>query len=421
MDARQDRVQGAAGFWFPSPRVSRCHWPLLFQNFRWCTADTWHARRLPFVGTLIKPTADRYQFIRSNTLMECSSLYFCQFGLLDIQMEVVEKRSCGNAERRIKNVALRMVKNKRITNLRFKFPLKWANHFLPLISMQFLVFQKGQSTWLWGRDFSYWINMSCLNVGRRGQCEELPAAAVYFIAVWYFKNQTNANRLGAHINWKYVVYVYFRMDVIETPVIWSPFILRPGSGCCFCCSIWLVITMQGPFGAESFEGWWGHWAGSVFDHLFKCIPKKERKKTKNKVSSSKRRPLPRGSLTFGAADIKLHFKPLSHQTLLQRLAPDLDRWVFWIVKGCKCCITVRRKRFFLYIWLRGGGKLANRASLLLFQGSTAVWAQQKLQQKLKAAWVGEKKKMQIIRPTRKGDCFCFLACFSISALPHELF
>lgn len=46
---------------------------------------------------------------------------------------------------------------------------------------------------------------------------------------------------------------------------------------------------------------------------------------KKKVSSSKRRPLPRGSLTFGASDTKLHFKPLSHQTFLQRLAPDLER------------------------------------------------------------------------------------------------
>lgn len=57
-----------------------------------------------------------------------------------------------------------------------------------------------------------------LNLGRPDPCEELPAAAVYFIAMRCFKNQTNANRLGAHADWKYVVHTHFRMDVIEAPV-----------------------------------------------------------------------------------------------------------------------------------------------------------------------------------------------------------
>lgn len=119
-DAQQDRVQRAAAF---GSLYSVSYTAIGCCSFRicWCTADTWHARRLPFVGMLIKPAAAWHQFVCSNTLMAgmCSyHFFFSQFGLLDIQMEVDSNQSGG------KDVAPQIIKNNRNANLKIKFPLK---------------------------------------------------------------------------------------------------------------------------------------------------------------------------------------------------------------------------------------------------------------------------------------------------------
>lgn len=133
----------------------------------WCTADTWHARRLPFVGTLIKtpPQPIGISLSALAPWRNARVLFFPVHSVeFDIQIEVYQEQTYRDAEWCIKNVALRMIKKQKLQiwdlnslqNEHFRF------FFLPLISMQFLVFGKGQLTLLWGRDFSYWIDIFLL-------------------------------------------------------------------------------------------------------------------------------------------------------------------------------------------------------------------------------------------------------------------
>lgn len=88
----------------------------------------------------------------------------------------------------------------------------------------------------WGQDFTYWINISDLDIGSHcTQCKKLPAALrisiVSLMPVWSFrcwKKPTTVLKLT--LNTKRLlaapVYTYFRTDIIESPVDEIPLIPR---------------------------------------------------------------------------------------------------------------------------------------------------------------------------------------------------